>query len=56
MDEAGISMDEFKQAFEKGNMFASGIGRAPRAFAGLTDHFPSCELRIERNCGQGSRI
>lgn len=25
MDEAGISMDEFKQAFEKGNMFASGI-------------------------------
>lgn len=27
MDEEGISMDEFKQAFEKGNMFASGIGR-----------------------------
>lgn len=25
MDEAGISMDEFKEAFEKGNMFASGI-------------------------------
>lgn len=25
MDEAGISMDEFKDAFEKGNMFASGI-------------------------------
>lgn len=26
MDEEGISMDEFKEAFEKGNMFASGIG------------------------------
>ena len=26
MDEEGISMDEFKTAFEKGNMFASGIG------------------------------
>jgi len=25
MDEAGISMDEFKSAFEKGNMFASGV-------------------------------
>jgi phenol 2-monooxygenase len=24
MDEAGISMDEFKDAFEKGNLFASG--------------------------------
>ena len=26
MDEQGISMAEFKDAFEKGNMFASGIG------------------------------
>lgn len=26
MDEEGISMEEFKNAFEKGNMFASGIG------------------------------
>jgi len=26
MDAEGISMDEFKVAFEKGNMFASGIG------------------------------
>ncbi|KAG9236178.1 FAD binding domain protein [Amylocarpus encephaloides] len=25
MDEAGISMEEFKDAFEKGNMFASGV-------------------------------
>ncbi|PGH20104.1 hypothetical protein AJ80_03672 [Polytolypa hystricis UAMH7299] len=25
MDEEGISMDEFKMAFEKGNMFASGV-------------------------------
>ena len=25
MDEAGISMDEFKDAFVKGNMFASGV-------------------------------
>ncbi|KAL5585820.1 hypothetical protein FOVSG1_013512 [Fusarium oxysporum f. sp. vasinfectum] len=25
MDEEGISMEEFKEAFEKGNMFASGI-------------------------------
>lgn len=27
MDAEGISMEEFKAAFEKGNMFASGIGR-----------------------------
>lgn len=26
MDAEGISMDEFKAAFQKGNMFASGIG------------------------------
>jgi phenol 2-monooxygenase len=26
MDAEGISMDEFKNAFVKGNMFASGIG------------------------------
>lgn len=26
MDAEGISMDEFKDAFAKGNMFASGIG------------------------------
>lgn len=29
MDEEGISMSEFKDAFEKGNMFASGIGEFP---------------------------
>lgn len=27
MDEEGISMEAFKDAFEKGNMFASGIGK-----------------------------
>ena len=27
MDEEGISMTEFKEAFQKGNMFASGIGK-----------------------------
>jgi len=27
MDEEGISIDEFKNAFMKGNMFASGIGK-----------------------------
>lgn len=26
MDAEGISMEAFKEAFEKGNMFASGIG------------------------------
>jgi FAD binding domain len=26
MDEEGINMDQFKDAFVKGNMFASGIG------------------------------
>lgn len=26
MDEEGISMDEFRDAFQKGNLFASGIG------------------------------
>lgn len=28
MDEEGISMEAFKTAFEKGNMFASGIGES----------------------------
>lgn len=28
MDEEGISMQEFKDAFEKGNMFASGTGKS----------------------------
>lgn len=27
MDEEGVSMEEFKRAFEKGNEFASGIGK-----------------------------
>ena len=27
MDAEGISMAQFKDAFEKGNMFASGIGK-----------------------------
>lgn len=27
MDAEGISMEEFKNAFQKGNMFASGIGK-----------------------------
>ena len=29
MDEEGISMSEFKDAFEKRNMFTSGIGELP---------------------------
>lgn len=28
MDAEGISMEEFKNAFQKGNMFASGIGKS----------------------------
>jgi phenol 2-monooxygenase (NADPH) len=32
MDEEGISMSELKDAFEKGNMFASGIGESPITF------------------------
>lgn len=38
MDEEGISMAEFKSAFEKGNLFASGTGRSlssPRTQLGL---------------------
>lgn len=31
MDEEGISMAEFKEAFVKGNMFASGIGESSPA-------------------------
>jgi 2-polyprenyl-6-methoxyphenol hydroxylase-like FAD-dependent oxidoreductase len=30
MDEEGISMAEFKDAFVKGNMFASGLGKHPK--------------------------
>lgn len=28
MDEEGVSMEEFQRAFEKGNEFASGIGKS----------------------------
>jgi len=28
MDEEGISMEKFKEAFEKGNLFASGTGES----------------------------
>lgn len=28
MDEEGISMDEFKSVFEKGALFASGVGES----------------------------
>jgi len=27
MDEEGVSMEEFQKAFEKGNEFASGVGK-----------------------------
>ena len=27
MDEEGVSMDEFKTTLQKGNLFASGIGK-----------------------------
>ncbi len=33
MDEEGISMEGFKEAFEKGNMFASGIGEFAASLA-----------------------
>lgn len=33
MDAEGISMDEFKQAFQKGNEFASGTGKSTRSMA-----------------------
>lgn len=32
MDEEGISMEEFKNAFQKGNMFASGIGKPTQKY------------------------
>lgn len=35
MDEEGINMKEFKEAFEKGNMFASGIGESPNLISEL---------------------
>lgn len=43
MDEEGISMDEFKEAFVKGNMFASGIGKsAPTFLIHIYSHKFSC--------------
>ena len=35
MDEEGISLTEFKETFEKGNMFASGIGKYNSALHGM---------------------
>lgn len=35
MDETGISMDEFKNAFEKDKMFASGIGMSTKPHTSL---------------------
>ena len=48
MDEEGISMAEFKDAFEKGNQFASGIGKQPDCIRGGHDRYltdgDSCQL------------
>ena len=35
MDEEGISMEEFKMAFQKGNMFASGIGKTMQSLLSI---------------------
>lgn len=56
MDEEGISMDAFKEAFQKGNMFASGIGKlespGENPFADFLTGC-SCQLWCKRNCGKG---
>ena len=55
MDEEGINMDEFKNAFVKGNMFASGIGKIPSLSMILSleaNATISGRLRHQRHCGQ----
>jgi phenol 2-monooxygenase len=39
MDEEGISMKDFRNAFEKGNLFASGIG--------MSSSFAFCLLNLK---------
>lgn len=43
MDEEGISIKEFKSAFEKGNMFASGIGTSCYQLAATSSFSPISE-------------
>jgi phenol 2-monooxygenase (NADPH) len=47
MDEEGIGMAEFKDAFEKGNMFASGIGKHPSSHS---TKVPELVGRKNRGC------
>ena len=59
MDEAGISMDQFKDAFEKGNLFASGVGKCTvcqYSSHSLTHSSHSCRLRREQYCCQVGRL
>ena len=50
MDEEGISMAEFKDAFEKGNMFASGIGKTtiPTLAESCHSLIPCCSRRLRQ--------
>lgn len=60
MDEEGVSMEEFKTAFEKGNEFASGIGKSSNIMIGHLmvswNHHAniliSCQLQRECHCCQ----
>lgn len=57
MDEEGVSMEEFKRAFEKGNEFASGIGDFPTVFDGVSNtnlHLFSCQLFFQYSGGEGN--
>jgi phenol 2-monooxygenase len=62
MDEEGISMEAFKEAFQKGNMFASGIGKykshisfSITRVSNLALHH-SRRLWIEHDCRQSRRL
>lgn len=46
MDEEGISMEVFKEAFLKGNMFASGIGKSQGSYVAKKISFSP------HDCGQ----
>lgn len=59
MDEAGISMDQFKDAFEKGNLFASGVGKCiicQHSSHALKHLSYSCRLRRKQHRCQVRRL
>ncbi|KAG4025666.1 hypothetical protein MFRU_053g00350 [Monilinia fructicola] len=56
MDEEGISMDEFKDAFEKGNLFASGVAVNYGSSIIIAKHGDAAEQGDGTDVGQNTNV